>query len=348
MSKQEKIGHVGWLSLPLVLIVAGAMAFAPMAIAGDIAGNSADYTITPAGTSYWAAQQKEPLKEGEVPDWVNRLKAQILVEETMEGRTGRTAKIAKMHQKMMDHAAHAREGAVRNTSGPYSYSDLLHQFGMMGNDPILGPADHVASDAMNRGGRCPSFAPRRTFDIVAIEVGITLNQWQMFYYGYMFTLAQDLARVREEEARNEEARTKDDDPGAVSNGLQGDAIQPLVIRGNAGDCMIFKVVNEIEEQPISFRIHGSNMVVQSTGEPAILTNPDATIYDGEGQTFEWYLRPDEQEGGHQIQSVGQREQTALGLIGTFVVEPPGSTYLSPWEEGKELKSGWQAMIAHPQ
>ena len=309
---------------------------------------AAAYTAVPAGTGYWAAQQAEPTKEGEIPDWVNRLKAQILLEETMEGRSGRTSKIAKMHEKMMDHAIHAREGEVRKTSGPYSYSDLLHQFGMMGDDPILGPANPAASDAMNQGGRCPSFAPRKEYEIVAIEVGITLNQWQMFYYGYMFTLGQDLERVRAEEARNEEARTKDDDPGAVSNGLQGDAIQPLVIRGNAGDCMIFKVVNEIEEQPISFRIHGSNMVVQSSGEPAILTNPDATIYDGEGQTFEWYLRPDEQEGGHQIQSVGQREQTALGLIGTFVVEPAGSTYLSPWEEGKELKSGWQAIIAHPQ
>ena len=348
MSRQKTVGHVGWLSLPLVLILASAMAFAPLAFAGDIASNGADYSITPAGTSYWAAQQKEPLKEGEVPDWVNKLKAQILIEETIEGRTGRTSKIAKMHQNMMDHANHAREGEVRKTSGPYSYSDLLHQFGMMGSDPILGPADTVASDAMNRGGKCPSFAPRRTFEIVAIEIEVTLNQWHMFYPGYMYVLAEDLPRARAEEARNEEARENDNDPGAVSNGLQGDAIQPLVIRGNAGECVIFKLVNQVEDQPISFRIHGSNMIVQKNGQPAILTNPSATIQADSSQVFEWYLRPDEQEGTHQIQSVGQREQSALGLVGAFIVEPAGSSFLSPWEEGKELNSGWEAIIAHPE
>ena len=80
------------------------------------------------------------------------------------------------------------------------------------------------------------------FDIKAIEVEITLNQWHMFYPGYMFVLAEELDRVRAEEARNEEAREagKDaNDPGAVTNGLQGDAIQPLVIRGVPGECVIF-------------------------------------------------------------------------------------------------------------
>jgi len=313
-----------------------------------VAGEPSGYIAKPIGTGHLSAQNSMALEEGRVPSWLNKLKAQILVEETMEGREGRTAKIGEIHRKMMDQASEAHVGAQRDMKGPYGYSDVLHQFGMMGNEPLLGPADQAASDSINNGGRCPAHAPRREYDIVATEVGITLNQWQMFYYGYMFVLAEEMDRVREEEVRNEKARTKENDPGAISNGLQGDAIQPLVIRGNAGECVVFKVLNEIVEQPVSFRIHGSNMVVQETGEPAILSNPDAIIFEGELQTFEWYLRPDEQEGGHQIQSVGQREQTALGLIGTFVVEPAGSTYLSPWEEGKELKSGWQAIIAHPQ
>ena len=37
--------------------------------------------------------------------------------------------------------------------------------------------------------------------------------------------------------KNAAAREDELDPGAVTNGLQGDAIQPLVIRGNQGECV---------------------------------------------------------------------------------------------------------------
>ena len=134
----------------------------------------------------------------------------------------------------------------------------------------------------------------------------------------------------------------------MTNGLQGDAIQPLVIRGVPGECVIFGIDNTLDA-PISFRIHGSNMVVKKTGAPAILTNPDALIDAEESQVFEWYLHPDEQEGGHQLQSMGQREQSSLGLVGVFVVEPAGTTFLSPFmdQEGQALNSGWEAIISHP-
>ena len=350
MSRQKTMDSGGWFSLPLLLILAGAMAFAPLAVAQDL--SDFDYSVVPAGTgAYKAQQQAQTYDPDAVPDWVNRLRGQVLIEETLEGRSGRTAKIARMHQKMMDHAAAERKGAVRDVSGPRTYSDMLHQMGLMGNDIILEAADQAVSDSMNTGGSCPANAPKRVFDIKAIEVEITLNQWHMFYPGYMFVLAEELERVRAEEERNEEAREagKDaNDPGAVTNGLQGDAIQPLVIRGVPGECAVFGVENTLDS-PISFRIHGSNMVVKKTGAPAILTNPDAMIDAEDSQVFEWYLRPDEQEGGHQLQSMGQREQSSLGLVGVFVVEPPGSTFLSPFmdQEGQELTSGWEAIIAHP-
>ena len=184
-----------WFALPLALILAGAMAFAPLAVAQDL--SDFDYSVVPAGTgAYKAQQQAQTYDPDAVPDWVNRLRGQVLIEETLEGRSGRTAKIARMHQKMMDHAAAERKGAVRDVSGPRTYSDMLHQMGLMGNDIILEAADQAVSDSMNTGGSCPANAPKRVFDIKAIEVEITLNQWHMFYPGYMFVLAEELERVR--------------------------------------------------------------------------------------------------------------------------------------------------------
>ena len=62
-----------------------------------------------------------------------------------------------------------------------------------------------------------------------INIEITLNRWLDFYPGYMYVLTQDIDKARAEETKNREARDKEGfDPGAVSTGLQGDAIQPLV------------------------------------------------------------------------------------------------------------------------
>ncbi|HET6370466.1 MAG TPA: hypothetical protein VFG95_04675, partial [Nitrospiria bacterium] len=60
----------------------------------------------------------------------------------------------------------------------------------------------------------------------------------------------------------------------------------------------------------------------------------------------WYISPEFQEGSLTFHSHGNRDQTGLGLTGVFIVEPAGSDYLDPFT-GKELKSGWEAMIVHP-
>lgn len=281
------------------------------------------------------------------PQWLEKLKGQVIVETTMEGRPGQVPRLAQVHQKMMEASAAISEHAGHKTGGAFAQSDALHQIGIMGNEPILIGPDQRVSDQANAGGRCPAVTSTRTYDIVAINIDIALNQWGHHFPGYMYVLREDLAKAREEEKTNKDARKKENDPGAVSNGLQGDAIQPLVIRGNQGDCVVFKVTNEVQDEPVMFRIHGSNMIVKATGKPAISTNPDATIPPGGSQVFEWYIRPEDQEGGHMLQSLGNRDQTALGLLGAFIVEPMGSSYLSPFKDGVELNSGWEAMIAHP-
>ena len=52
------------------------------------------------------------------------------------------------------------------------------------------------------------------------------------------------------------------------HGLQGDAIQPLSIRGNQGDCVRFKVRNAVEDEDVGFQVNGSAMIISSSGLPA--------------------------------------------------------------------------------
>ena len=105
---------------------------------------------------------------------------------------------------------------------------------------ILLVAEDQDKVKVTQGARCPAQAPIRAFDISTINVEITVNRFGDFYPGYMYALTENVAGVREEEAKNKAARESDDPTfaaGAVSNGLQGDLIQPLVIRANQGDCL---------------------------------------------------------------------------------------------------------------
>ena len=131
---------------------------------------------------------------------------------------------------------------------------------------------------VTQGARCPAQAPVRAYDISAINVEITVNRFGDFYPGYMYVLTENVAGVREEEAKNLAARDSDDPTfagGAVSNGLQGDLIQPLVIRANQGDCLRITLRNEIAEEPTNMIVNGSQMLVASTGKPATANNPDS-------------------------------------------------------------------------
>ncbi|MCP9464584.1 MAG: multicopper oxidase domain-containing protein [Nitrospira sp.] len=199
---------------------------------------------------------------------------------------------------------------------------------------------------VTQGGRCPAHAPVRAYDITAINVEITVNRFGDFYPGYMYVLTENVAGVREEEAKNRAARESDDptfSQGAVSTGLQGDLIQPLVIRANQGDCLRITLRNEIDGEPTNMIINGSQMLVAATGKPATANNPDALVAPGKVGEFEWYIPVDLQEGGRAFHSHATRDQYSLGMLGALIVEPRGSRYLSPFT-GEEMKSGWEAMI----
>ncbi|HXC61646.1 MAG TPA: multicopper oxidase domain-containing protein, partial [Nitrospiria bacterium] len=275
------------------------------------------------------------------PSWQSRLKDQINREDSQEGRTGHSDQVDAAMQKLMgeiskganEHAAHT------GNPGPFSDMSMMQQ---MDRSFFLGPTG--VSESVTGGGHCPSNAQVKEYDISAINVEITINQWLDYFPGYMYVLTDNLQKVRDEEKINREARKKPGyDPGAVSNGLQTDMIQPLNIRGNQGDCIIITLRNQMKDDDVSLHIHGSSMIVKTTGQPATMANPDSIVKPGKNQVFEWYIRPEDQEGGHTLHSHVGREQASLGMIGSFIIEPLGSRYLDPLT-GKETKSGWQVMI----
>jgi uncharacterized cupredoxin-like copper-binding protein len=204
-------------------------------------------------------------------------------------------------------------------------------------------------ESVTAGGRCPSGAPVKTFDVSAINAEISINRFLDYFPGYLYVLTEDLPKVRAEEKKNSDAR-KSDDPfpaAGVSLGLQGDMLQPLAIRANAGDCVRITLRNQTtNEEPVSMHVHGSSFIVKASGKAATMTNKDSLVEPGKSQEYEWYIPADTPDGAHHFHSHAVREQWSLGMFGALVVEPRGSRYLNPWT-GQELKSGWMAMIEDP-
>ncbi len=204
-------------------------------------------------------------------------------------------------------------------------------------------------ETVSRGPRCAPTAQVREYQIVAINVEITLNRYlDHDPNGRMYVLEEDLARVRREEAQNREARADKAEP-AVSLGLQGDAIQPLAIRVNQGECLRIRLRNDLKNgEPASLHLHGSSLYVARNGSPAIATNPEAMARPGETVVYEWWVSENVPEGTHYFHSHGAtRPQTAHGLFGAVIVEPNGSQHVDP-VTGGELRSGWAAMLQPPQ
>jgi FtsP/CotA-like multicopper oxidase with cupredoxin domain len=278
------------------------------------------------------------------PTFEQRLNAQIDQEEAGTDLEGQRQKVETAMNRLMDEIAKSTDTkSGRNTAGGFGAMGMMQQ---MDRSFYLEPSG--TDETVHSGDQCPTNVRKRQYDISAVTVEITQNQWGSYYPGYTYVLTENLDGVRKEEKRNAEARknTKETDPIPVSTGLQTDLIQPLVLRANQGDCLIITLQNQMKDEDVSLHIHGSSMIVKSTGQPATSANPDSIVKPGKSQTFEWYISPNEQEGSHMFHSHVGRDQTSLGMSGAVIVEPIGSIYLDPIS-GKEMRSGWQAMIVRP-
>ena len=300
-------------------------------------------TVTPAGH----AAPKVAMTH-QLPAWAEQLKGQTIVEDAMSGRGERSSMVEQQHQRIMEHMNHDPQVQGVNT-GMYNTQSMMHQYGAGGQDMLLVSDPRIEPVAMVGGGKCPATAPVKQYNVSAINVEITLNQWLDFYPGYMYVLDENLDKVRAEEATNKAARDKEGfDPGAIIPGVQAQWIQPLTIRANQGDCVKIKLSNKLEGgEEVSLHIHGSSMVVSATGAAATTTNSDTIVAKDKSGDYEWYIHPNTQEGVRQFHTFSNdRELTVMGMFGSFVVEPRGSSY---WEalgsgDATPAASGWQVMI----
>ena len=243
----------------------------------------------------FAASPGESSHEGHatavaMPGWTQQLKGQTL-EETIEGRPDRSGKMEIQHHRLMEKLEQQaqKDAKAQQTSGAFNEMSMMHQYmGQDGSSFLLMSDGSKGEPVMTSGGKCPAGVPVKQYDVSMINVEITLNRWLDFYPGYMYALTQDLDKIRGEEAKNKEARDKDGfDPGAVTTGLQGDMIQPLVLRANQGDCVKMTLRNQMESEDGSLFISASSMIVSATGKPATTTNPESIVAPGKAQEFEW-------------------------------------------------------------
>jgi hypothetical protein len=184
---------------------------------------------------------------------------------------------------------------------------------------------------------CPAGAPLRSYDVRAIDVDITLNRFgDHDPAGRMFVLGGRLDDVRAQEAA-----------GTVSLGLRDDAIQPLVIRANLGDCVRVNLANEASGGRIG--IHIDDLALSP--DPFGVAGDKDRVPDprtGRARSYTFYVPEDPLlEGAHHIRpGADSPEAEAHGLFGALVVEPAGSTYVSP-ADGQPIESGWEAVIVPP-
>jgi len=251
--------------------------------------------------------------------------------------------------------------AVSPTQTSTGLASFLTPTGAPGQTPTVDPtpAGHEADEGLLLGSDltvesvqpatyCAPDAPVREYSVVAINLEITLNRYLDYDpEGRMYVLEAEVERVRQEEGQNLAARADEAEP-AVSMGLQGDAIQPLILRVNQGECLRLTLRNDLaDNEPASLHLHGSGLYMAETGLPAIAANAEALALPGGSVTYEWWVSEEEPEGTHYFHSHGDdRFQTNHGLFGAVIVEPAGSVYLDPLS-GEELASGWAAIIQDP-
>ena len=92
-------------------------------------------------------------------------------------------------------------------------------------------------------------------------------------------------------------------------------------------------------------IDGLEYDVTSSGDQ-LGSNTSSAVAQGQTVHYRYYVPDDRrEEGGHYIHpGPGHRALVDHGLFGSFIVEPPGSTYWDASNVGQPLESGWEAII----
>lgn len=207
---------------------------------------------------------------------------------------------------------------------------------MCGSDNLALPEPVFVEDP------CAGTGTERAYNVSAIHVEITLNRWgDRDPDAYMYVLDERLADVRAQEATAL--------PDRVSHGLRKDAIQPLVLRANLGECLVINFTNQLDEGPASLHINGLAHTAENAGG-YVGNNPNTFADPGDTITYRIPLPTDPSaEHAYYFHDHGaSRPRLTHGLFGSIVAEPAGSVYRDP--ETGDIFNGnnWEAIIDVPE
>jgi hypothetical protein len=210
-----------------------------------------------------------------------------------------------------------------------------------GDGRVVGTKEVPVSEEVRRSAGCAPGAPVRTYELAAIAVDIPLNaHGDHIPQGRMYVLEQDVPAVRSQEHRPAQAR--------VSPGLGQDPIQPLVLRANAGECLVLSFTNRLAQEAAALTIEG--LSVTPLEEEALEGFiPRMALPAGQRRTYVVPLPGTaEAEGAYLLHDAEDARREAYGLFGALVVEPRGSTFRHPETGAPFLGTGWHALIDVPQ
>ncbi|MCI0574236.1 MAG: multicopper oxidase domain-containing protein, partial [Myxococcaceae bacterium] len=222
-----------------------------------------------------------------------------------------------------------------------------------GQDTVAPPPSEEAPGTSQSGhGRTPSKddledagclpgAPVRRYDVSAIHIVMTLNRFgDNDPDAFMYVLDDRIDDVRKQERKAL--------PDRVTTGLRKDAIQPLVLRANLGECLVVRFTNRLTSDKASMHFHGLPHTAENAGG-FTGNNPNTFAEPGKSVTYVLPLPSNrEAERAYYVHDHGDaRERINHGLFGTVVLEPEGSVYLDP-ETGEPLRhTNWEAIIQTP-
>ncbi|WP_219974643.1 hypothetical protein [Rubrobacter xylanophilus] len=204
------------------------------------------------------------------------------------------------------------------------------------------------------GNPCPTGAPVKKFNVVAMEAKIQYNRYgDNDPYGLIYALAEDEAAIRSGEKEPE----------------------PLVLRANEGDCLEVRLFNKLtprfldhkgaadgDAQPPLEPVTGTRAGLRVSLNPQLVRydvrgsdgtavgyNRDQTVAPGDNRLYRWYADdPGKGElGATNLTDFGDvRGHRHHGLFAGLNIEPRGATYNDP-VTGGQVNSGVSADVRVP-
>lgn len=180
--------------------------------------------------------------------------------------------------------------------------------------------------------------PQREYNIVLIQMPIVYNRagWHD-PQGRLYVLAEDEEAVLKGEKEPE----------------------PLVIRANAGECILVSFTNKLPEiiggsafqlvtraYEAGIHIHFVKFDPLVSDGANVGWNYDSSVLPGETIRYKWFADTEVRAcfmHDHLFANVGQQH----GVFFSTTIEPEGSRFLNPHDLNKEIRTGTQAVISNP-